>query len=58
MGVTKSEFAKDAIERALGLKNPATLLTAVRSRKPMGDPQASEKVSAKMRAKLRAKRPA
>lgn len=57
LGITKSEFVKDAIERVLGLKNPAVLLKAVRSRRPMGIPDASENVSAKMRAKLRAKRP-
>jgi predicted DNA-binding protein len=55
LGVTKSEFVKDALERVLGLKNPADLLTAVRSGKPMGNPQASRNVSARMRAKLRAK---
>jgi RHH-type rel operon transcriptional repressor/antitoxin RelB len=57
LGVTKSEFVKDAIERVLGLKSPAALLKAVRSRKPMGVPQASENVPMRMRAKLRAKRP-
>lgn len=56
LGITKSEFVKDALERVLGLKNPAALLKAVRSRRPMGKPDASENVSAKMRAKLRAKR--
>jgi RHH-type rel operon transcriptional repressor/antitoxin RelB len=58
LGITKSEFVKDAIERVLGLKNPAALLRAVRSRKPMGVPDASENVSRKMRAKLREKRAA
>ena len=57
LGITKSDVVKDAIERVLGLKNPATLLTAVRSRKPMGKPNASEHVSTRMKAKLRAKRP-
>ena len=57
LGVTKSEFVKDALERVLGLKDPAALLRAVRSRRPMGNPEASEHVSARMRAKLRAKRP-
>jgi hypothetical protein len=57
LGVTKSEFVKDALERVLGLKNPAHLLRAVRSRKPMGNPQASRSVSASMKAKLRAKLP-
>jgi predicted DNA-binding protein len=55
LGVTKSEFVKDALERVLGLKNPSDLLNAVRSGKPMGNPQASRNVSARMRAKLRAK---
>lgn len=53
-GITKSEFVKDAIERVLGLKDPAALLKAVRSRRPMGRPDASENVSEKMSAKLRA----
>ena len=56
LGVSKSVFVKDAIERVLGLKNPAELLIAVRSRKPMGNPEASENVSARVRAKLREKR--
>jgi predicted DNA-binding protein len=55
LGVTKSEFVKDALERVLGLKNPADLLNAVRSGKRMGNPQASRNVSARMKAKLRAK---
>lgn len=55
LGVTKSEFVKDALERVLGLKNPADLLSAVRSGKAMGNPQASRNVSARMKAKLRAK---
>lgn len=49
--------AGDGRVPVLGLKNPAALLKSVRSRKPMGNPDASEKVSASMRAKLRAKRP-
>lgn len=57
LGITKSEFVKDALERVLGIKNPAALLQAVRSGTPMGDPNASEDVSAKMRKKLRAQRP-
>ena len=57
LGVTKSEFVKDALERVLGLKNPADLLSAVRSGKAMGNPQASRNVSARMKAKLRAKLP-
>jgi predicted DNA-binding protein len=57
LGITKSEFVKDALERVLGLKNPADLLRTVRSGKPMGNPQASRNVSARMKAKLRAKLP-
>jgi len=57
LGITKSEFVKDALERVLGIKNPAALLKVVRSRKPMGHPSASTNVSARMRAKLREKRP-
>lgn len=55
LGITKSEFVKDALERVLGLKNPADLLIAVRSGKAMGNPQASRNASARMKAKLRAK---
>jgi len=58
LGVTKSEFVKDALERVLGIKNPATLLQSVRSLAPTGDPDASENVSVKMKKKLRAQRPA
>jgi predicted DNA-binding protein len=57
LGITKSEFVKDALERVLGLKNPADLLSTVRSGKAMGNPQASRNVSARMKAKLRAKLP-
>ena len=32
LGITKSAFIKDAIERVLGLKNPAVLLREVRTR--------------------------
>ncbi|MPZ44796.1 MAG: ribbon-helix-helix protein, CopG family [Betaproteobacteria bacterium] len=56
LGMTKSDFVKDALERVLGVKNPYTLLKATRSLRPMGDPRASENVSARMKAKLRAKR--
>jgi predicted transcriptional regulator len=56
LGITKSEVVKDALERVLGLKDPAALLKAVRSRKPMGDPGASEDVSNRVKAKLREKR--
>lgn len=56
LGVTKSAFVKDAIERALGLKNPAKLLKLVRSGTPMGDPAASADVALKVRERMRAKR--
>jgi predicted transcriptional regulator len=55
LGVSKSEFVKDALSRALGLTNPATLLSSVRSGRPMGNREASRNVSARMKAKLRAK---
>jgi predicted DNA-binding protein len=58
LGVTKSEVVKDALERVLGLKNPAELLRKVRSGTPMGLRGASENVSARMRRKLRAERSA
>jgi len=57
LGVTKSEFVKDAIARVLGLTNPADLLNVVRSGKPLGNRDASRHVSARMKAKLRAKQP-
>jgi hypothetical protein len=57
LGITKSEFVKDALARVLGLKNPADLLRNVRSNKPMGNRDASANVSARMKAKLRAKLP-
>lgn len=57
LGVTKSEFIKDALERVLGMKNPATLLRQVRKAGKMGRPAASASVSASMKSKLRAKRP-
>ena len=55
LGITKSEFVKDALARVLGLKNPADLLRDVRSNRPMKNPDASVNVSARMKAKLRAK---
>ena len=57
LGISKSELVRDALERVLGLKDPAALLKAVRSRRPVGNPAASEDVSARMKAKLRAKHP-
>ncbi|WP_077732008.1 ribbon-helix-helix protein, CopG family [Methylocaldum sp. 14B] len=56
LGVTKSEFVKDALERVLGLKSPASLLQQVRRGAPMGDSDVLENVSAKVTAKLRARR--
>lgn len=57
LGMTKSDFIKDAIERVLGIKNPATLLREVRSRGKLGRRDASAKVSRLMKARLRAQRP-
>ena len=58
LGISRSEFVKDALERVLGIKDPAKLLRSVRTRTPMGKPDASENVSGKVKAKLRAKRAA
>ena len=58
LGLTKSEFVIDAVERMLGFKNPAKLLRTVRKSAAMGDRNASSQVSARMKAKLRAKLPA
>ena len=58
LGITKSEFVKDSLERVLGLKNPYCLLQAVRSGTPMGDSNASTDVSGKIKAGLRSKRTA
>jgi predicted DNA-binding protein len=55
LGITKSEFVKDALARVLGLTNPSDLLHNVRSGQPMGNRDASRNVSARMKAKLRAK---
>ena len=55
LGVTKSAFVKDALERVLGVKSPASLLRQVRSNTLMGDPNVSENVAAKVKAKLREK---
>ena len=56
LGITKSDFIKDAIERVLGLKDPAALLREVRSDGKLGQRDASAKVSRLMKAKLRAQR--
>lgn len=59
LGVTKSEFVKDALERVLGMKNPYELLQQVRdpSAYSVREPTTydSENVSAKVKEKLRAK---
>ena len=57
LGLTKSEFVIDAVERMLGFKNPAKLLQTVRKSAARGDRNASSQVSARMKAKLRAKLP-
>ena len=57
LGVTKSDFIKDALARVLGLKNPATLLKQVRSAGNMRRPDAASTVSAATKARLRAKHP-
>ncbi len=57
LGITKSDFIKDAIERVLGMKNPAALLREVRSGGKLGRRDASTNVSRLMKAKLRAQRP-
>lgn len=56
LGVTKSEFVKDALERTLGRKNPSALLDKVRSGAKSGNPDMSQSVSENMKSKLRAKR--
>ena len=57
LGITKSDFIKDAIERVLGMKNPAALLREVRSGGKLGRRNASANVSRLVKAKLRAQRP-
>ncbi|MBF0176766.1 MAG: hypothetical protein HQL63_07965 [Magnetococcales bacterium] len=55
LGLTESTFVTDTLERTLGLKSPADLLSAVRSNTPMGDPDASRDVSEKIKVRLREK---
>ena len=55
LGVSKSEFVKDSLERTLGIKNPADLLSQVRSGTPMGNPKASKNVRTNVEKKIRAK---
>ena len=50
-------FIRDALARALGMKNPAALLKQVRNAGKLGRPDASSTVSAAMKARLRANRP-
>ena len=57
LGISKSEFVKDALERVLGLKSPAELLAQVRSGTPVGSADTSERVSKKVKKKLREKYP-
>ena len=56
LGVTKSDFIKEAIERVLGMKDPAALLRGVRSGGQLGRRDASANVTRAMKEKLRAKR--
>lgn len=57
LGISKTDVIKDALERVLGLKDPAQLLNQVRSGTPAGAKMTSERVSQKVRAKLREKHP-
>lgn len=54
LGMSKSAFVKEVLERALGVRNPAELLRAVRSNTPMGRVDASENTGARFKAGLRA----
>jgi predicted DNA-binding protein len=56
LGVTKSDFIKDALERVLGMKDPAALLRQTRSGSKQGRRDTSSNVSRLMKARLRAKR--
>lgn len=56
LGISKSDFVKDALERSLGLKNPATLLDQVRAELPEQAAEAqSNNVHAAVPEKLRGK---
>lgn len=55
MGISPSEFIQNALERVMGLKNPAELLKKARSHTPVGVSDRSEQVSELIRAKLREK---
>ena len=52
LGVSKSEFVKDALERTLGYKNPAELLARVRTGAGAEDPDLSIGVSTRVKGKL------
>ena len=56
LGMSKSEFVKDALERVLRLKNPAELLRQVRSGTSVGPTDTSQQVTEKVRKKLLEKR--
>lgn len=59
LGVTKSEFVKDALERVLGMKNPYELLQQVRDPEAYRIPESvtrdAEYVSVQVKERLRAK---
>jgi len=55
LGISKSEFVKDALERTLGMKNPAQLLKQVRTGTPNGDADLSDSVKENMLKKLHEK---
>ena len=55
LGISKSEFVKDALERTLGIINPAELLSRARSGTPMGNTKASANVRSSVEKKIRAK---
>lgn len=56
LGITKSDFIKDALERVLGMKDPAALLRESRSGSKQGRRDTSANVSRLMKEQLRAKR--
>lgn len=51
LGVSKSEFVKDALERTLGIRNSADLLDKVRTENPTMDSNISVSVSSQMKSK-------
>lgn len=55
LGISKSEFVKDALGRVLGLKDPSALLRQVRNGTPIGATDTSVHVSQKVIKKLREK---